>query len=107
MGRKLTDREELQLWKTGWNELEGHLLRGLGCYKLAKARLERDRIHHPMPDDILQIRVLGAKASVIIHSLNMMKEIKTSLYHGRDLTPEQSRELQQAMEEAADDQPVS
>lgn len=100
MSKERTAREEVQLWKTAWNELEGHLLTGLGSLKKEKARIARDHIYHPMPDDVSDMRAFGSKITAITHTLGLMKGIKTTLYHGRDLTSQQSRELQQALDEA-------
>lgn len=106
MGRQLTIREELRLQKTAWNELEGHLLQGLGRYKKMRARVERDHIQRPMPNDMPHLLALGSKVKAVANTLSVMKEIKTSLYCGRDLTSWQSTKLQE-IEEAAGDEPVS
>lgn len=107
MSKELTANQEVRLWKIAWNELEGHLLTGLGGFKKKKARIERDHIYRPMPDDVPDLRAIGSKITTIVHTLGLMREIKTSLYHGRDLTPRQSRELHEAVEGDADGQPVS
>jgi len=99
----LAPREEVRLWRAAWDELEGYLLRGLGHYKMAKAKAARNHIRRPMPNDIPYMIAAGSKMKACANTLGFMKELKGRIYHGRNLTPWQSAKLETAFNEVEEE----
>lgn len=99
----ITVHDELLLWKTAWDELQGYLVEKSGDYKSRKARLTRLHIRKPMPNDVPRLAYLGARRKMCVDALVVMASIKDRLYKGRRLAPWQDRAMALEAEEKKDE----